>query len=104
MENVTLQTEKIEPPLTQDIMRYYLRNPNVADTLEGLARWRLLEQTVHETVSEVQEAVSWLVSQGLLRKTLRFSSPPLFELNRDRLDDCKQYLEKVSRERKKPAG
>jgi hypothetical protein len=94
MENATLQTEKIEPPLTRDIMRYYMRNPNVADTLEGLARWRLLEQTVHETVSEVQEAVNWLVSQGLLRKILRLSSPPLFELNRDRLDECKQYLKK----------
>ena len=95
MESTTLQTEKIEPPLTKDIMRYYLRNPQSADTLEGIARWRLLEQTVYETVSEVQEAVSWLVSQGLLLKTVRYSSPPLFELNRDRLGDCKQYLEEA---------
>jgi hypothetical protein len=96
MKTTTVKAAKTEPPLTKEIIRYYMRNPNAADTLEGLARWRLLEQTVHDTVSEVQEAVSWLVREGLLRKTLCFASPPLFELNRERIDDCKRYLEEAS--------
>lgn len=95
MEKVTLQSEETEPALTREILQYYLRNPHAADTLEGIARWRLLEQTVHETVSEVQDSINWLVDRGLLVRTLRFSSPPLFELNLERIGDCRKYLEQA---------
>ena len=38
--------------IAKEILSYFLRNPQAADNLEGVARWRLLEQTVHRSVEE----------------------------------------------------
>jgi hypothetical protein len=44
-------TQRMCPRLTKDILRFYVEHPGVAETPEGLARWRLLEQYVEDTCS-----------------------------------------------------
>ncbi len=67
--------------VAREILRFYLRNPQAADAVEGLARWRLLDERIYSTLEEVTRAVSWLVSQGLLVKEPILSSKPVFRFN-----------------------
>ena len=76
----------IEPELAKVILRYYLAHPDAVDTLEGLARWRLLEDRVHHTVTQVEKALDWLIARGFLQKTVRAASPPTFALNSEKRD------------------
>jgi DNA-binding PadR family transcriptional regulator len=50
----------------KQILNYFLRNSKAADTLEGIARWRLLEEQVHRSFQQTESALAWLVEQGFL--------------------------------------
>jgi hypothetical protein len=54
------------PKQAKEVLSYFLRNPQAADTLEGVARWRLLDEPVHRSVEEINQALEWLVAQGFL--------------------------------------
>lgn len=47
-------------------MGYLLRHPNAQDTLEGISEWWILEETIIQKYSEVQEALGKLVGLGLI--------------------------------------
>ncbi len=68
----------VDLKLAKDILRHYLRNPQVVDSLEGVARWRLLDERIHETVAEVQKALEWLVDQGFLERKTYSAARSLF--------------------------
>jgi hypothetical protein len=68
----------------REILSYFLRNPAAADSLEGIARWRLLEQAIHRTIVETEDALNWLVEQGYLIEVTHQRSRPLFHLNPDK--------------------
>lgn len=67
-----------EPPLVRDILRCFLRNEGMADDLEGIARWRLLEEAVYHRVDETARALTWLVEHDLLREDVGTGHGPLF--------------------------
>lgn len=79
--------------LSRDIMRYYVRNPDAVDTIEGLARWRLLEERIYRTIEAVTRATAELVSLGLLEEALRPGAGALIGLNKNRLDDARLFAE-----------
>jgi hypothetical protein len=62
-------------------MSYFLRNPSAADDLYGIACFRLPDQVIYQHVTEVSEALEWLVSNGWLKKMTSTSSSPIFTLN-----------------------
>lgn len=64
-------------------MRYFTEHPHAADSLEGIARWRLLEQRIQQTVDETAEALAWLVERGYLRRIDVPGGPPLFRRNEE---------------------
>jgi hypothetical protein len=74
-----------KPPRSSKIVRetltYFLRNPAATDSLEGIARWRLLEQAIQRTLVETQTAIEWLVDRGFLLGDERPGTPRLFRLN-----------------------
>jgi hypothetical protein len=69
-----------QPRLAKDVLNYFLRNPEAADDLEGVARWRLLEEAVHRRVDETRQALAWLVDEGFLIETPT-PQGPVFSLN-----------------------
>jgi hypothetical protein len=73
--------ERRQNEIAKDILGYFMRNPNAADSLEGIARWRLLEEVVYRTLDETQQAVTWLVKQGVLLETATAGFGPVFRLN-----------------------
>jgi hypothetical protein len=81
------------PRRAREILKHYLENPHTADTLEGIAAWRLIEDIVRERVREVHEALEWLVAQRYLKRTAgRGAAPPLYTLNDERRTESQRLI------------
>ncbi|HUY13343.1 MAG TPA: hypothetical protein VMX16_06900 [Terriglobia bacterium] len=85
------------PPLpkeeiARDILNYFLRNPQAADDLEGLARWRLLREAIHRTIEETDRALEWLVEKGFLVKLSPPGSGAIFSLNFQNLGRAESFV------------
>jgi hypothetical protein len=63
------------------VLEYFLRNPEASDNLEGIARWRVLEQIVRYAVSDTQKALDYLVASGYLKQTPIAGCDSNFSLN-----------------------
>jgi hypothetical protein len=83
-----------------EILSYFLRNPAAADSLEGIARWRLLEQTIHRTIAETEMALKWLVEEGYLMEIEQPRSRRLFRLNPDRHKQARALLRGEARHKR----
>ncbi len=70
--------------VAEDIVRYLVQHPGAADTLEGIARWRLAQQTVERTVDETAEALRLLTERGLVHEIRSGAGPAVFRLASDR--------------------
>jgi hypothetical protein len=94
--SVSSRTKQTQiPPRAVDVLAYFLRNPHAADTLEGVARWRLLEEGVHRGVREVGDAIAWLIEHDYLRQEGYQDGGRrglLFHLNERKIDDAQQLL------------
>jgi hypothetical protein len=94
---VTRQVKKNDPvpTMVREVLGYFLRHPQAADTLEGVARWRLQAETVERTVDEIQEALRWLVQLGFLCEHRTPGSAPIFTLEKSRTPEAEQLLSEV---------
>jgi hypothetical protein len=86
-----LKSHRASPP-AMEILNYFLRNPAAADSLEGITRWRLLEQAIQRTLLETEKALKWLVEEGYLLEVEQPRSRRLFRLNPERLKQAKALL------------
>ncbi len=80
--------------VAKEILGYFLRNPNAADTLKEIARWRLMEEAVRRNVEGTQAALNWLVSEGYVREEMRLGTHGVFQLNSERRQDAELFLSK----------
>jgi hypothetical protein len=74
------------------VLNYFVRNPQAADTLEGIARWRLLEEQLHNSLRQTDAAIQWLVDQGYLQAIHPVSSGRLYRLDPRRQEDAVKFL------------
>ena len=47
--------------MAREILNYFVRNPHAADTLEGVARWRLMDEMIRRKLDETEAALECLV-------------------------------------------
>src|SRR5260370_20738736 len=80
MEPPLLQAEP-EHGILEQILSYFVRNQKAADSLEGVTRWRLLEEQVHRTLQQTEAAINWLVAEGFLQEVQRAGQVRIFRLN-----------------------
>jgi len=80
--------------VAKEILDYLLQNPETADSLTGIARWRLMEQVVQRSVEATEASLNWLIAEGYVREIRRVGSERIFQLNRDKLEDAKGFLGK----------
>lgn len=90
-----------EPEIAEQILSYFVRNPKARDSLEGVARWRLLQEQIHRSLLETEAALAWLLSEGYLQQVQTPGSASIFQLNPDRYSDAIQFL---ADQRKRQAG
>lgn len=76
----------------KEVLQYFLRHPQAADDLEGVARWRLLRETIYSNVEETNQALEWLVRQGFLLKVSRSGSGVIFRLNQETRVRAESFL------------
>jgi hypothetical protein len=89
---VWLMTDASLPRLAKTILSYYVKHPLAADTTEGLARWRLLEEYVEKTTRETEQALEWLVREGYLSVRTGPGNRSVFTLNADRRLDAATFV------------
>jgi hypothetical protein len=81
--------------VAKDILEYFLRHPDSADSLTGIARCRLLEQAVHRGVEATEDALGWLIAKGYLEAVPIEGAEPVFQLNRSRRDEAERFLKSL---------
>jgi hypothetical protein len=79
--------------VAMQILSYFLRNPEVADSLTELARWRLMEEQIRLSVENTQTALNWLVAEGYVQREARVGTESLFRLNPARREDAETLIE-----------
>jgi hypothetical protein len=78
--------------ITCEVLSYFVRNPLAADSLEGVARWRLMDEVIRRRLEETEVALDWLVAQGYLMRSVIPGGTLTFRLNRERLADAQEFL------------
>lgn len=89
------------PEKAEEILGYFLRHRDAADTIEGIARWRLLEERVHRNVDETQEAIKWLVAEGLLVEESIRGAQPVFRLNPEMAEQARRLASVMAARRRR---
>ncbi len=88
------------PERAKEVLSYFVRNPRAADSLEGVVRWRLLDEKIRQGVEETRRALAWLVSQGFLLEESAKGADTLFRLNRDKAVQAGKLLNRAKRGKK----
>ncbi len=81
-------------PIAKDVLSYFLRNPDSAESLTELARWRLMQEMVRRSVERTRSAVEWLIAEGYLKEEIREGTETLLRLDPDRREDAQSVIEK----------
>ena len=80
------------PEVAADILNYFYRHPQAADSLEGIVRWRLLEAQIHRSLQETHQALDWLVARGFLVEETMQASGTLYRLNPQKSREIADFL------------
>jgi len=91
-----------EERLIREILGYFVRNPNAADSLEGVAHWRLLDETIHRTVAETGSALERLVAEGYLQRVPVPGSAHIYTLNPQKRKQAEQFVTEDDSPSRKP--
>jgi hypothetical protein len=88
--------QPIDREMAREILRYFVRNPQAADSLEGVARWRLMDEVIRRKLDETEAALKWLVAQGYLTSSISPGGTVTFSLNPKPAKDIRQFLAESS--------
>jgi hypothetical protein len=77
----TLERSARAPTVAREILDYFIRHPSAEDTVEGIARWRLMQLRIENTVAETKLGLDWLVEHKFLLSDERVSAGRTFRLN-----------------------
>jgi len=84
---------KHEPPnMATEVLNYFVRNPHAADSLEGVARCRLMDEVIRRTLDETEAALEWLVARNYLTRSVSPGGTATFSLNPERAEQAWQFL------------
>ena len=74
------------------ILAYLSENPDAGDTFDGIVEWWLLRQRIKFETRNVSEAVTKLVSDGLIEEHEGSDSRIFYRVNRTKEQDVKSLL------------
>jgi hypothetical protein len=82
----------------RDVLAYFVQHPLAVDSLEGIARWRVQQESVPEIVERVDHALAWLVDAHVLVRENRLSGAPTFRLAPSRAAEARRLLRNIDGE------
>jgi hypothetical protein len=86
--------------LAKEVLSYFLRNPHAADSLEGVTRWRLIEERVHRELESTDKALNWLVHHGFLMKVSSEWTESVYQLNEVNRSAAQRFMSESTKPRK----
>jgi hypothetical protein len=95
--------ENADDEAIREILDYFVEHPHAADSVEGIAQWRLLQGVIGRKVVDTRSALEWLVKRELLVKAAVTGGAPIFSLNQGRADEAGKFLKEL-KERLGKAG
>ena len=90
--SVPNESQNPDEEVAREILRYFLRHPDAADSLAGIARWRLMQESVRHSVEKTGEALRWLIGEGFMREETRVATGQIFHLNPERRKAAEEFL------------
>lgn len=78
--------------IARDILSYLLRNPSAADSFDGIARWRLLEEIARRSVASTESAMHWLIANNYLIEDKIPGGKAIYRLNLNRRKDAERLV------------
>src|SRR5262245_47378981 len=84
--------------IKRDILAYLTRNPSAEDTVEGIVEWWLLDQRIRNESVRAKEALSELVSKGLVLERTGRDARSRYRVNAQRLKEIKRLLGPAGRQ------
>ena len=79
------------------MLAYFVQHPSAVDSLEGIARWRVRQDSIPEIVDRVDHALTWLVDAHLLVREDRIGGAATFRLAPLRAGAAKRLLRNIER-------
>ncbi len=86
--------------MAREVLTYLKDRPDAQDTLEGIARWWLLERDVEREVTKVEEALRQLADADLLEIHETVAHSARYALNRERFEQVRDLLASPTGEEK----
>ena len=83
--------------VAREIMSYFLDHPEATDSLEGIARWRLMLRQIDRTVEETAVALRFLIKEDLIEEVQSQSGPPLYRLNSGKRKEAELIVQDTKR-------
>jgi hypothetical protein len=80
------------PKLARAVLDHFVKNPKLIEGLDGMARWRLRQATVHHTVGEVAAALQWLARGGFLKRSRHRAPRRTHQLNKEETASARRFL------------
>lgn len=80
--------------IAKDILSYLLRHPAAADTFDGIARWRILEEIARRSVASTEDAMRWLIAKGFLNEEKIPGGQSIYRLNPGRRKEAESLVRK----------
>jgi len=74
------------------ILRYLEKNPNAADTVDGILEWWLPKQSIAEQEEVVQRALDLLVQRKLLLTTQLSDARKHYRLNKESMHEIRELI------------
>lgn len=78
--------------VTQQILSYLVEHPDAKDTVDGVIKWWLPEDSVDRGKKTVQEVLDSLVLRGWLTRRDATSSKTIYGMKKDQLEEIENFL------------
>ena len=90
MKQVLLINDKSQ--IGDEILAYLVEHPNARDTLEGIVEWWLLERQVKFQITRFKEALTDLVSRGLILEKKGSNSQRHYRINKRKYKEIQELF------------
>jgi hypothetical protein len=82
--------------VVQQITHYLIKHPESGDTLENIMMWWIPAEQNIPRLQEVEQALSHLVSEGLMTQSLLPGGKKWYKANPDKINQMTQYQQTLS--------
>lgn len=90
--------------VVRDILNYLLHHPAVADTFEGIARWRVLEEIARRNVASTEDAMKWLITKGFLREEKIAGGRTIYRLDTEKRKEAELLVKEMDAGERRRSG